>query len=804
MSKSSPEPGKRSMAARWLTLNVLLLALVGLLSLTYPVDELGRRLSDAYFRLRSRPATSESVALVLIDDTSLEKIGRWPWPRTELARLVRAVSQQQPAAIGLDILLPEPSDAASDRELAGAIQAAGNVVLAAKLGSGTDKLWMDPLPLFRAHAAGLGHVQAVVDTDGLARRVPLIELGADGSRWALAVQMTQVATGKPIHVDNRGLWIGDRLVYVEGSEPAASAETQRWAVVSRQFLIVDYRKQFTPGQAGPPFPVVSAAALLSGGKSTPELRGKLVLIGFGASDLSDRIATPVSGPLPMPGVEVHANVLQGLLTGRGIHSARFRVQLAGLLAFSLISTWVVLRWPGWSVAWIPLALWLACYLAGLWMFTHRGMRFDFGPLFFAAIFAVPLAQLENLALVNRSLNRGLQQLRGTLVAPTEFKTFQPDRSAQDDATDLQQKLDLIQSLQSELASSYMFRQKLLESMHEALAVFDGGGKNQFRNPYWERFCERQGWSPVIELADLGRRVGHPAWTDLADRMREGNLPPESEVFLGGGFWQMRLLRLNFDPQTGPQWMVVVTDLTSRLERDRARAEALRFVTHELRTPLVSIQGFAEYLLRYRQAAGSEEAAATIFRESQRLVSLINTYLDVLRFDAGARALRRERIVVAEMVAQVERVMAPIADASEIRIQIGLSPDLPILDGDSPMLTGVLLNLLNNAVKYSPSRSEVSLQVRREDTCVVFEVCNPGAPIPPERLSRLFEPFYRAPEQEPTTPGWGLGLTFVKRIVEEHKGTIEATSDENGIRVRVRIPVAGYEGGPRAETAHGSR
>jgi signal transduction histidine kinase len=234
-------------------------------------------------------------------------------------------------------------------------------------------------------------------------------------------------------------------------------------------------------------------------------------------------------------------------------------------------------------------------------------------------------------------------------------------------------------------------------------------------------------------------------------------------------------------------MVVVTDLTSRLERDQARAEALRFVTHELRTPLVSIQGFAEFLLLYPKATGSSDAAATIFRESQRLVSLINTYLDVLRFDAGARSLRREPILISEMIAQLQRVMSPIAEAAEIRIQVQVDSELPSLEGDASMLSGVILNLLNNAVKYSPAGSEVNLLVTGTEAKVIFEVRNPGTPIPPEELAHLFEPFYRSRAAGESTPGWGLGLTFVKRIVEEHRGIIEASSDESGICVRVILP-----------------
>ena len=86
MSSPCIEARRPALVRRWFALNLLLLALVGILSLTYPVEELGRRLGDGFFRLRGHKPTSNSVAVVLIDDASLERYGRWPWPRTEVAR----------------------------------------------------------------------------------------------------------------------------------------------------------------------------------------------------------------------------------------------------------------------------------------------------------------------------------------------------------------------------------------------------------------------------------------------------------------------------------------------------------------------------------------------------------------------------------------------------------------------------------------------------------------------------------------------------------------------------------------------
>lgn len=788
---TQPSESSKRFRARfqsWLVLNLLLLSVVAMLSMTYPVEELSNRLSDIYFRLRRPLPTSNSVALVLIDDLSLSRYGRWPWPRSILARLVRATSAQQPGAIGLDVLLSEAEDARNDDELAKAFRDAGNVVLATKVGFSQQRLWADPLPVFIAGSAAVGHVQAVEDPDGICRSVPVRELSVDGPRWALALEVSRVAKHVDLEQNSSGLWLGKNPVAVDGSLRAT--RSAGWDAYSPEFLTINFREQYSPGQRTPPFIVVSADDLLAG-KRVPELWGKAVLIGFGATELSDRLPTPVSGQMPMPGVEVHANLVDGLLRGRGLQHVGWVPQVGFVVFFTLISTWLVLRWPGWNGFLFQTGLLVASYGAGYWLFAHAQRMVAFGPILCAGLLAVPFAQLENLIVVNRGLTRGLRQLRKTILSgqpPVELAGFQPAEPAPESIGDLHWRVDLINDLQTELGSLYAFRQQLLESIHEGLAVFAADGKTLFRNHYWETFCRKQEWDPALDLGEFGRLLGHPNWKDVYERLNHDGLPAESEVYLGGGFWQIRAIRLSPSSADQPAlWMLVVTDLTSRLERDQARADALRFVTHELRTPLVSIQGFSEFLLRYPQAPGSHDAAATIFRESQRLVSLINTYLDVLRFDAGARSLRREPIAIPQMIAQVQQVMSPIAEAAEIQIDVHLDSALPPLEGDEPMLSGVILNLLNNAVKYSPADSVVNLRVSGRETNIVFEVSNPGLPIPREDLAHLFEPFYRARTASDSAPGWGLGLTFVKRAVEEHHGTIEASSDEDAIRVRVVLP-----------------
>ena len=248
---------------RWIRLNMVLLLLVFLVSLSFPVSTLSQKLNDFFFRLRRPLPTSSQVAMVLIDDASLAEHGRWPWPRAELAKLIQAVSAQQPKAIGMDILLPEAEDETNDSALTSAIQAAPNIVLAAKIStSPTGNLWIDPLPRFANAAKGVGHVQATIDFDGLCRSIPSQEPTADGPRPAFALKLAALIRPSVTSATS-GLSL-------PGVERIASLP-----------LLIDYRPQFEPGAANPPFIVVSAADLLAG-KSAQPLAGKAVLIGFGS------------------------------------------------------------------------------------------------------------------------------------------------------------------------------------------------------------------------------------------------------------------------------------------------------------------------------------------------------------------------------------------------------------------------------------------------------------------------------------------------------------------------------------------
>jgi len=746
---------------RWLRLNLVLLVLTGVISLSFPVMSLNRRLGDSYFRLRGVRPPSRNVAMVLIDDAALSQYGRWPWPRARLAQVVRAVRQFHPKAIGMDILLVEPEDETNDLALESAIREAGNVVLPSKIsGSREQSLWTDPLPRFGKAAAAIGHAQAALDSDGVCRRIPLLEPSADGPRAAFAVAIMNVA--------------GNATTQRQANAALPGGGIERF---DPDFLTIDYLQQFAPGEAKtiPPFITVSARDLLEGGQGK-SLEGKIVLIGFGATELSDRVFTPVSSQSPMPGVEVNANAVDTLLENRQITSLGTVMQLSLLACTGMVLLWLVMRWPGIQGLLLLGTVLLGEYIAGYFAFAVLHRQLEYGPILVAGVLAAPLAQLESLVVVDRAITRRLKELQLLLPATDELlpgQVIAPSRSAS--PSRLHWKLASLQRLENELTSLYTFDETLLEAMQEVLAVYELDGRLLFHNSSWTRFCDRQNLKTTSRLEDIAPMLGLSA--DLLRLSLDSEAKLEKELFLKDASWRFRGLRLPWPSAREPNAIMLLgEDISARRQRDQARAEAIGFVTHELRTPLIAIQGFAELLMRYPQQEASSEAPTTIFRESRRLVAMINAYLEVLRMDVGSRPLRIKPAEIAQMVRHVEQILQPLAQSAQVTIYTDVTPQASTLNCDEPLVAGALLNLLSNAVKYSPKGSTVTLQALAINDQVEFQVRNSGPVIPPEDLERIFEPYYRVPDQSGGNLGWGLGLAFVKRISEQHGGGVQVNSN----------------------------
>ena len=234
----------------------------------------------------------------------------------------------------------------------------------------------------------------------------------------------------------------------------------------------------------------------------------------------------------------------------------------------------------------------------------------------------------------------------------------------------------------------------------------------------------------------------------------------------------------------------IDDARVLAETERLRSSLLTSISHDLATPLASILGAATSLQQYGDlydAATRRDSVATIRDEAERLGRFVRNLLDMTRLESGAIELNREMIDLGEAVgAALERCGRVLA---EHRIVLDLAPDLPMLDLDPVLFEQVLVNLLDNAAKYTPSGSTVSIEAWRRAESIVLQVRDEGPGIPAAELDRIFTKFHRADTGDRKRAGTGLGLAVCRGFVEALGGTIGADnrSDRSGAVFSLTFP-----------------
>jgi len=242
---------------------------------------------------------------------------------------------------------------------------------------------------------------------------------------------------------------------------------------------------------------------------------------------------------------------------------------------------------------------------------------------------------------------------------------------------------------------------------------------------------------------------------------------------------------------------VVNGLLDRLEH--AFSQQRRFVadaSHELRTPAAIVRTEADVTLS-REHRDEEEyrASMTVVQDAaRRLTRIVDDLFLLARADAGHLVMRAEPLYLEEVVHDAARAVRSVADAHGVRVELGTMVEAPF-HGDPDLLGRVVLNLLDNAIKYSPSGSVVTATVERDGPDYAIRVSDSGSGIPTELQERVFERFYRVDaarsrSENSSTSGAGLGLSIARRIAEMHGGGLSLVESRSGRTVfRVALPAA---------------
>ncbi|MHB1843289.1 MAG: sensor histidine kinase [Deltaproteobacteria bacterium] len=330
-------------------------------------------------------------------------------------------------------------------------------------------------------------------------------------------------------------------------------------------------------------------------------------------------------------------------------------------------------------------------------------------------------------------------------------------------------------LASELATIGEERDRLnaiLGSMGEGVLVLGRDQRILLANPSARALLDLSGsHRPDPTLLEAGRL---PALHALATRALGGERPAD-ELALPDG----RQLLVRGTPLAGTGAVLVLHDLTDIRRLEAVRRDFVANVSHELRTPLAAIRGYAETLIDggTEDPVRAREFSEVIQRHAERLGRLLDDLLELSRLESGHRPLAREPVSCVDAGASVLEIIGPKATRRGVQLENALPDDSPVL-GDRDAIEQVLLNLLDNAVKFTPAGARVILSATpaNDPSRLRILVSDEGIGIDASHLPRLFERFYRVDAgRSRETGGTGLGLAIVKHLVQALGGEVGAES-----------------------------
>ena len=350
---------------------------------------------------------------------------------------------------------------------------------------------------------------------------------------------------------------------------------------------------------------------------------------------------------------------------------------------------------------------------------------------------------------------------------------------------------------------------IMDSMAEGILVIDGRGRISLVNPAAEtmlglRRDRALGQMPLeavrsVELDDLVKvaaRTHGPARAEIALAYPRRRMLAGTAVGLrdeGGGV---------------AGTVLVLRDVTELKRLEDIRIEFVLNVSHELRTPLTAIRGYAETLLESDLGASKETRrfVEIIQRHADRLGRLLSDLLDLSNIELERAPLHLRPAPLAEVTRQAVASLAPQAERKGIKVGVAMGEDLPPVLADRDRLVQILVNLVDNAVKYTPEGGCVSISANLVPDpqppfpapCVEIVVEDTGIGIPEKDLPRITERFYRVDKaRSRELGGTGLGLAIVKHLVETHRGSLRIESTlGRGTAVHVVLPAAGTASVPR--------
>lgn len=325
-----------------------------------------------------------------------------------------------------------------------------------------------------------------------------------------------------------------------------------------------------------------------------------------------------------------------------------------------------------------------------------------------------------------------------------------------------------------------------ENMAEGIVVLGTSGEILSINPAAARLFDASG--DVVGQHMLALNRSHEV-SELLSAMEKGD-HAEKFIDLNGRKFQLDISPVS-DGEKVSGGVLLVLDVTEKERAEQLRREFTANVSHELKTPLQTISGAAELLESgLVKEPDKQEFYARIHGESQRMIRLVEDIIRLSHLDEGAQDMQRERVELFKLAKETAKQLLPEAEAAKVALEVSGEPTE--IDGIPQLLSSIIYNLIDNAIKYNREGGRVAVSVKNADNRAILAVEDTGIGIPKEHQERIFERFYRVDKsRSKALGGTGLGLSIVKHAAIIHGARIGVESEVGkGTRVEVVFPVEG--------------
>ncbi len=320
-------------------------------------------------------------------------------------------------------------------------------------------------------------------------------------------------------------------------------------------------------------------------------------------------------------------------------------------------------------------------------------------------------------------------------------------------------------------------QAILSSMVEGVLVLDRESKILLMNTAIERMFQLESSTaigrPLIEV------FRHHPLHQLVQKMLESEADQSDEMVLFMPEERIFTVQASVAQKGGIAAVLVFHDITAIKHLERVRKDFVANVSHELRTPLTSIKGYIEALIDGAKDDPQKcaEFLGIIQKHAEQLNALLSDLLQLSTIESGQYQWQRGAVSVHDLIEKAVHLLRPLAEKKGQAISVAPVKGVGPVTGDADKLTEVLINLIDNAIKYTPEGGRITVEARQRESAVEIAVSDTGIGIPSKEIPRIFERFYRVDRaRSREMGGTGLGLSIVKHIVEAHGGTVHVESE----------------------------